>query len=107
VNAFYSAFRDNFSDAWEDGKMRFIVLEAIGLNGFSKFGGSLANRWLENQNVDPYDHFDHYLKMLKKSGVQGLRREFPAMYGAVGAEAVFSRCMAAIYEATGIDLENI
>lgn len=106
VNSFFLALRTHYSDAWEDGRMRYIVLEAIGLNGFSKFGGALANLLPRSESHNSYEHFSSFLSILRAAGVNGLRREFAGMYGAAGAENVFAKCMQAIYDKTGVDIQE-
>jgi len=106
INAFFEALRSNYTEAWEDRNMRYIVMEAIGLNGFAKFGGSLANLISSSGTTDYFQHFDNYLKILREAGIQGLRREFAGLYGAAGAETVFAKCMQALYEKTGVDIEE-
>ena len=92
LDRYWSAVRANFPEAWQD-RTNFVLMQAIGLNAFSRLGGAVIDDLLEKQKFDKKD-FDQVLKHIA-SKVDLQRGAWEGMAGLAGAKMVFKK----LYEA--------
>jgi len=85
LNNYWSAVSETFPEAWTD-KKNFILLQAIGLGGFAKFGGYLIDRAFED-NALSKDDFKSYLAPVSKK-MELKRTDFEGIAGAGGQSHV-------------------
>lgn len=87
VDAFWKAVETSFPEAWGN-KRDFILLQAIGLGAFAKFGGQTLDRAFQEQQP-PIDQatFTSYLAPVKSS-VSLSRSDYPGIAGAGGAQFI-------------------
>jgi DGQHR domain-containing protein len=104
INSYFTSVKNHYPEAWLD-KDQYILLDSIGLGGFSKLGGSLASMWLTSDENDSEKFFDDYLSVLS-SNLSVHRREWSGLYGAMGGVRVFEKCMQVIYNQTGTDVKG-
>ena len=92
LNRYWTAVRNNFPDAWQD-RTKYILLQAIGLNAFSRLGAVVIDDLMEKQKLDPQD-FNLVLKHVA-SRVDITRDSWAGYAGLAGAKQVFKK----IYDA--------
>jgi DGQHR domain-containing protein len=93
VDNFWKAVAKTFPEAWNN-KRDFILLQAIGLGAFAKFGGALLDKCFEEEAVDEAD-FERYLAPVANS-VSLARSEYPGIAGAGGQQLVADRLLNAL-----------
>jgi hypothetical protein len=84
LDRYWKAVRDTFPEAWQN-KQDFILLQAIGLGAFAKFGGSTLDRVWAEGNID-YDDIKAHIAPLKKVPLD--RSAYPGIAGAGGIQVV-------------------
>jgi DGQHR domain-containing protein len=92
IDNFWKAVRAKFHDAWEN-KKDYILLQAIGLGAFAKFGGVILDRAFEETSVEQED-FEKYLAPVVEQ-VSLERSEYPGIAGAGGVDYVAKRLISA------------
>lgn len=92
LDNYWKAVRAVFPDAWHN-RRDFILLQAIGLGAFAKFGGSILTTAFEAERVEQRD-FEDYLRPVKEK-VSLARTEYPGIAGAGGADEVLKRLLRA------------
>lgn len=102
VNSYFQELKEHYPQAWLD-KDQYILLDAIGLGGFSKFGGSLASLWINSGESDYDVFFNKYLSALSRR-MSVHRRDWGGTYGAQGANRVFDKCLQVIYSEMKVDV---
>jgi hypothetical protein len=87
IDLFWKAVRDAFPEAWSN-KRDYILLQAIGLGAFAKFGGQAIDRaFQEHRPPIKQDVFSKLLAPITQ--VVSLRREdYPGIAGAGGAQVI-------------------
>lgn len=85
LDNFWKAVRKTFPEAWEN-KRDFILLQAVGMGGFAKFGGFLIDRAYQDGEVQVED-FENLLAPVAKK-VPMKKSEWPGVAGAAGQELV-------------------
>jgi hypothetical protein len=88
-----------FPEAWQD-RTNFILLQAIGLNAFSRLGAVVIDDLVAKHTVDESD-FDQVLRHIA-SKVDIRRTSWLGMAGLAGAKQVFQ----ALYKAKGEDFDR-
>jgi len=92
LKRYWFAVRNNFPDAWQD-RTNYILLQAIGLNAFSRLAASVIDDLCDSKTIEQKD-FDQVLKhVASKSDLS--RGAWAGYAGLAGAKQVFK----AIYEA--------
>lgn len=92
LNRFWSAVRTSFPEAWQD-RTNFILMQAIGLNAFSRLGAVVIDNQLEKRLVQQ-SHFDQVLRHVASKVDLG-RQTWAGYAGLSGAKIVFNK----LYEA--------
>jgi DGQHR domain-containing protein len=92
IDNFWKAVRTTFPEAWHD-KQTYILLQAIGLGAFAKFGASIIDSAFEAEAVSEED-FQKYLAPVH-SGVSLKREDYPGIAGAGGAQYVADQLLKA------------
>jgi DGQHR domain-containing protein len=88
LNRYWTAVRSAFPEAWQD-RTNFVLMQAIGLNAFSRLGAVVIDAQIEAQKLTQ-QHFDVVLKHI--SGKVDLSRTAWAGYaGLSGAKIVFQK----------------
>ena len=85
LDNFWKAVRSTFPEAWGD-KSNYILLQAIGLGAFAKYGASVIDTAYDAEAVSQED-FANYLAPVK-SKVSLRREDYPGIAGAGGAQYV-------------------
>jgi DGQHR domain-containing protein len=85
LDNYWKAVRMTFPDAWAN-RRDYILLQAIGLGAFAKFGGAIIDAAFENAESAQAD-FERYLKPVKTK-VSLLRTDHPGIAGAGGAKYI-------------------
>lgn len=96
VDNYWKAVRDVFPQAWHD-KRRYILLQAIGLGGFARFGGITMDRALHETQDLTQDGFLAFLKPVAEQ-IDLERGRWPGVAGAGGASYVAERLLEAASE---------
>lgn len=84
LDRYWKAVRKTFPDAWQN-KQDYILLQSIGLVGFSKFGGIVIDEAWGDSKVQP-ENFESFVK--STSNVSLVRTDYPGIAGAGGAEYI-------------------
>jgi DGQHR domain-containing protein len=92
LDRFWRAVKETFPEAWQN-KKDYVLLQAIGLGAFAKFGGIVLERSVESGAVS-YDDLLNHLRPLQ-SAVSLKRDDYPGIAGAGGAQYVAERLIAA------------
>jgi len=92
IDRFWKGVKECFPDAWQNRK-DYILLQAIGLGGFAKFGGIVLDRAVESGAVSPKD-IKHHLEPVAAS-VSLLRDDYKGIAGAGGAGYIADKLIAA------------
>lgn len=92
VDNFWKAIKKRFPDAWNN-KRDFILLQAIGLGAFARFGGWVMERAIEDVAVDQED-LEKYLQPVA-ANVSLKREDYPGIAGAGGALTVAEKLIEA------------
>lgn len=103
VDNFWKAVRSVFPEAWAD-RRDYILLQAIGLGAFAKFGGALMERGFEEGAVDQED-FERYLAPVSKA-VTLERAAYPGIAGAGGQQYIADMLLEAA-EPDAVKIEKI
>lgn len=85
LDNYWSAIAAKFPDAWNN-KRDYILLQAIGLGAFSRFGARVVERLFESGNINKSD-FEVELEPVSKIDLS--RSNFPGIAGAGGIQAIF------------------
>jgi len=96
LSRYWNAVKKAFPDAWQD-KKSYILLQAIGLNAFSRLGAVVIDELMEKQTPEPSE-FDLILKHVA-SKVDLHRDNWLGMAGLAGAKQVFNE----LYKAKNSD----
>lgn len=83
---YWTAVRNNFPEAWQD-RTNYVLLQAIGLNAFSRLGAQVIDHLIENKKVDKKE-FDQVLKHVA-SKVDISKTAWQGYAGLAGANKVF------------------
>ncbi len=86
IDNFWKAVRSTFPEAWNDRK-NYILLQAIGLGAFARFGGMVIDQAVKEKNVSQSD-FERYLKPVADH-VSLAREDYPGIAGAGGQKFVY------------------
>lgn len=81
LNNYWLAVSETFPEAWADRK-NYILLQAIGLGGFAKFGGYIIDRAFEDNALTKEDFKSYLLPVRKKLELK--RTDFEGIAGAGG-----------------------
>jgi hypothetical protein len=92
VDNYWKAVREQFPEAWHNNR-DYILLQAIGLGAFAKFGGSLLTTGFESERVEQRD-FELALKPVKEK-VKLERTEYRGIAGAGGADYILEKLLRA------------
>jgi len=92
LDNYWKAVRQTFDEAWHDRK-NFILLQAIGLGGFAKFGGSILDSVFDEEGGDVAD-FVKYLQPVRDA-VSLRRDDWTGIAGAGGAQVVADKLLKA------------
>ena len=99
LQRYWKAVKTAFPEAWQD-RTNFILLQAIGLNAFSRLGAVVIDDLVAKHTVDESD-FDQVLRHIA-SKVDIRRTSWLGMAGLAGAKQVFQ----ALYKAKGEDFDR-
>jgi DGQHR domain-containing protein len=92
IDNFWRAVRNVFPEAWNN-KRDFILLQAIGLGAFAKFGGAILERAFDDERVSQAD-FEQYLAPVAEN-VPLTRKSYPGVAGAGGQQLIADLLMKA------------
>jgi DGQHR domain-containing protein len=92
LDNYWKAVREAFPEAWQN-RRDYILLQAIGLGGFAKFGGSVIDSAFDEGSVEKED-FARYLAPVKNS-VSLKRTEYVGIAGAGGVQVVTDQLLKA------------
>src|SRR5204862_8117944 len=92
LDNFWKAVRTTFPEAWGD-RQGYILLQAIGLGAFAKFGGSVLDTAFEAEAVSEEDFLKYLAPIRKKVTLK--REEYPGIAGAGGAVVVAEQLLKA------------
>jgi DGQHR domain-containing protein len=92
IDNYWQAVRASFPEAWGNRK-DFILLQAIGLGAFARFGASVMERGWESGAITQED-FERDLVPIKKS-VSLERTTYPGIAGAGGQQYIFNKLIEA------------
>jgi DGQHR domain-containing protein len=92
LDNFWKAVRDTFPEAWSD-RRDYILLQAIGLGAFAKFGGAILDSAFENGSME-YADFVRFLEPVKDK-VSLRRDEYRGIAGAGGAQVIADKLLKA------------
>jgi len=90
INNYWDAVRETFPDAWQD-RRDHILLQAIGLGAFARFGGQMLERAYADESGAKKD-FMHILEPVA-STVSLKREDYPGIAGAGGQAFIAKRLM--------------
>jgi DGQHR domain-containing protein len=90
IDNYWKAVSRTFPEAWGN-KRDYILLQAIGLGAFAKFGGALLDKCFDEEAVEQTD-FEHYLMTVAKK-VPLDRSEYPGIAGAGGQQLIADRLL--------------
>jgi DGQHR domain-containing protein len=95
VDNYWSSVAQTFPEAWED-KKNYILLQAIGLGAFSRLGGVLMDRAVNDtaEDAGSVDYFSRYLNVIKAK-VPLEKSSYEAIAGAAGQRLVAERLIEA------------
>ena len=88
LTRFWTAVRTNFPAAWQD-RTNFVLLQAIGLNAFSRLAAVVIDELVESRKVHQKD-FDLVLKHISTK-VDLSRDAWQGFAGLAGAKQVFNK----------------
>jgi DGQHR domain-containing protein len=103
IDNFWKAVRSTFPEAWGD-KSNYILLQAIGLGAFAKFGASVIDTAYDSEAVSQEDFAKHLAPVKAKMSLR--REDYPGIAGAGGAQVVAERLLKAS-EPDLVKAENI
>jgi DGQHR domain-containing protein len=89
LDNFWKAVGQKFPAAWNN-KRDYILLQAIGLGAFARFGGVVLERAYEAETVTETD-FERELAPVSKTKLD--RNEYPGIAGAGGIQFIFDRLL--------------
>lgn len=89
IDLFWKAVASAFPEAWQDRK-NFILLQAIGLNAFSRLGADVIQRQFLREGRIGQADFDAVLEHVA-SRVTLRREEYPGLAGLAGAKEVYRK----------------
>lgn len=87
ISRFWMGVRNNFPEAWQD-RTNYVLLQAIGLNAFSRLGAVVIDDLVQNAKVQQKD-FDQMMKHIA-SKVNISREAWQGYAGLAGAKQVFN-----------------
>lgn len=85
LDRFWKAVRESFPEAWQD-KRNYILLQAIGLGAFARFGGLLLDRAWDNGQIKLEDFKAALTPVAKKVSLR--RTDYPGIAGAGGQQYI-------------------
>jgi hypothetical protein len=105
LDRFWKAVRETFPEAWQN-KRDYILLQAIGLGAFARFGGTIIERGLNDKRYSQAD-FQRHLEVVR--GRVPLDRDHELWRGVAGAggQKVVADALIAAAEPDLVKLEEI